>query len=799
MLTAWLLTTPTAGADTMSRLSSRFLARGEQALLEVAVSGAQPGEFPVIPTVDGVEIKSGGRVRTQQLVGRRVEYVFDYLVSSYAIGSHLIPAIEVIAGGVRTRTEPLEFTVFDPDELQWSEAQLGTSSIRYASTFRVMNPHPYTGETTPVEIKVFVPRELFVEDWGIPDFQRDGVTAWRCQPSAMRGQVNLLGQPYVAVAYPSTLSPTRTGAVAIGPATIRLVTTQVVMDGILRRVAQEVNLTVPRLALDARPLPEGAPAGFDNAVGSFKLEVTSNLTKVQEGDPIPLDIVVSGSGNLDTMRPPRPVDATGWKLYDATTEQRGDERRELAGKTVFHQFMRPLDLKAEVPAFRLVYFDPKAAAYQTLTTSPIPLKITPAARPKPAAEPPPAALPVPVERMTDILGVLRGASSNNYGGRRLPGWLGHAMAGLLALGLIAMALWRRAGDRLRHDPVRAARRRDLRVIERWRGDDDTEFLRLAGRFIERWLGAGPTPEVQAVLAERDANCFRQEQPTAAVLDPRRRAAIIKLLRQAAMVWLAICLLGVGTSHAGVAEQATSAVAAYDAANYQQAISLWLQGDSYANLPADTLYNIGNACYRAGSPGHAALYYRRALVRDSGHQEARQNLRFIERKCGAITVHRPDYQYALAAVPLQLWTNMVWTGAWLCLLAVLVFPATAVGSRWRVVALGALVIGPLLGVAGGFGWRYFPDDAQFAPPARQAVIVGANAVLHTDAARTSPPVIDAPVGSLCEVISESGRWAYVAFATKTRGWIPVELLDMVIPTSPPVPPTIPKPPVTAKDA
>ena len=123
----------------------------------------------------------------------------------------------------------------------------GGTRFRYASAFRIMNPRPFDGETTPVEIKIFVPRDLFVEDWGIPDFQRDGVTSWRFQPSAMRGQINLLGMPYVSVAYPSTLTPTRTGKVGIGPATIRLMTTQVVMDGILRRVSQEVNLTVPKL------------------------------------------------------------------------------------------------------------------------------------------------------------------------------------------------------------------------------------------------------------------------------------------------------------------------------------------------------------------------------------------------------------------------------------------------------------------------------------------------------------------------------------------------------------------------
>jgi tetratricopeptide (TPR) repeat protein len=800
VLAIWAGIANSASAEATSRLSTRFLARGEQALLEVAVAGVQPAAPPDIPHVDGVEIRQTGRgVRTQLLPGRKLEYVVEYLVSSYATGRHEIPAFDVTAGGLKSRTEALEFTVFNPDELQWSEALAGETKIRYASTFRVMNPRPYDGETTPVEIKLFVPRELFVEDWGIPDFQRDGVTSWRFQPSAMRGQINLLGQPYVSVAYPSTLTPTRTGKVAIGPATIRLMTTQVVMDGILKRISQEVNLAVPMLEMEAQPLPKGAPEGFENAIGNFKLDVSTSVTEAQEGDPIPVDIVVSGSGNLDSLRPPKPADADGWKSYAATTEQRGDERRQLAGRTVFHQFLRPLEVKAAVPSFRLVYFNPKTAVYQTLTTEPIPLRMTPSLAPKPESATPPEALAVPIERMTDILGILRTAPLARQAAPRLPAWLYHIVCGLIATGLVAKALWMRNGYRLRKDPVRKARMQELRALQRLKNSGDAEFLMSAGRFIESWLGGHPSPEIRAVLATRDAVCFQQEKPGGSIMEPKRRHAILKLLRHAAMLWLVAGLLVCATGQARADDLTSRAVAAYDSAKYDTAISLWLQGGPYADLTAETLYNIGNACYRAGSPGHAALYYRRALARDPGHQEARQNLRFIERKCGSITVHRPDYQYALAKFPLDAWRNLLWGGAWMCGLAALVFPATRPGARARVLAFAALIIGPLCLAVGGLGWRYFPNDAEFSPPARQAVIVGEHAILHADAARTSPEVIDAPPGSLCEVIQESGSWVYVAFASQTRGWLPAELIEKIIPTHAPTPPSIRKPKADGKSA
>lgn len=797
-LTVWSLLCTHSHAQSSSRLSTTFLARGEQALLEVSVVGAQPTEIPEIGLINNVTIRPSGRGPvTRMLPGRKLECVFEYLVSSYEIGKYVIPPIEVAIGGTKNFTEPLDFLIFNPDELQWSEVQAGGKTIRYASSFRTLNQKPFENETLTTEIKVFVPEEMVIEDWGIPDFERDGVAAWRFQPSAMRSRINLLGMRYVSVAYPSTITPTRSGKVGIGPAKIRLTTREVVMDPAPRQVNTEVYLQVPKLEIEAMPLPDRAPEGFENAVGSFKLGASSTVTEVQEGDPITVDLTVSGSGNLDTLRPPALFDASGWKVYGSTTDQRGDERRQLAGSVGFHQSIRPLAMKSEIPPFRLVYFDPKDETYKTLTTGPIPLQM----HPNPTSNLPPLAAAqvssVPLERMTDILAVLHPARLTTTTASTLPTWLGHAIGAMVALGLIVRALALRYNIGRGKDPEQIARSLALREIEKSSPDDDAAFLRLAGAYVEQWMEKNPNPDLQSILAERDAACFRVDKPRS-MFDSKRRTQILNILRKSAVAILFATALGFPRP-ARAADIASQAMSAYESAKYQDAAALWLSAGKFSELSADTLYNIGNTCYRAGSPGQAALYYRRAIDRDSGHAEARQNLRFIERKYGSIAVQRPDYQHAIARLPLTTWQATCWTGWWLGGLALLVFPATRPGARLRLVAVGALIIGPIFASTAALAWHYFPNDAEFAALKNQAVVIEEKVTLHADAARTSPEVIDAPPGSLCEVIGQSGRWAYIAFATKTRGWVPIESIEKILPDHPPTPPQFYKPKPDGKSA
>jgi tetratricopeptide (TPR) repeat protein len=787
-----LSSAPLSGAPVEAEIYSSFLARGEKVLLELKFEGIEPDNIPAFPKMKDVSIEPMGFGPPDMIPGRQIEYRFRYVVSSYKVGQHIIPAVEVVVGGVIHKTAPIPIEVFNPDDLKWNEAkakpEAADETVRYASAIKVSDRKIYLGQTVETEIKIYVPSKMVnsVVDWGVPEFERDGLAVWRYEASPARGEVNLLGQPYVAVSYRSTLSALRSGTVSLGPATIRLTYYKMIFDRFNQRLQLEASLAVPKYDFKVEPLPDGAPEGFDQAVGKFTLGTAIMQTHVMEGEPLALDVIVSGSGNLDTLRSPILTDPTGWKVYDATASQRGDERRELNGVVIFSQFIRPLDMKTSIPPFRLVYFDPEEEKYKTAMSEAIPITMTPAIlRSGLESSGAPQALPIPVERMTDILGLLNSGSLLMEEQPDFTIKIVQIIFTLIALLLIVKSLWMRYGHLLERDETKLQMKKDFQNVIKAESRSGLDFLRNAGAFVEKWLGNEMDGEIGEIVRERDRLCFQKDKQEAA-LPAKRRQQMLRAIRRGAFGLLLFAFLMPPARGEDVMAKATKA---YEAAKYEEAAKLWLDAGPYPKLSADTLYNIGNSAYKMGSPGDAALYYRRALARDASHAEARQNLRFIERKFGSITVTRPAYQYALARVSLETWYSGFRIGSWILLLAVLVFFATRPGNRLRIFGVVGLILAPLIIIFTLLGCHYYPNDAQFAQLSKQAVIVGDKIVLYTDASRTSPEVIDAPPGSLAEVIDESGDWAYVGFATRTRGWVPIEFVKKIIPNQKPEPPKV----------
>ena len=140
------------------------------------------------------------------------------------------------------------------------------------------------------------------------------------------------------------------------------------------------EVVAPALELAVRPLPDGAPAGFDGAVGRFSLDARPEAVS---GDGARVTLTIRGDGNPATLRAPEWPDADGLDIFPPRRHaevQRGGRR--LAAQHRFIYSVVPRDREAtHLPPLAWTYFDPEQHAYRTLTTDPIPLDATSPAAP----------------------------------------------------------------------------------------------------------------------------------------------------------------------------------------------------------------------------------------------------------------------------------------------------------------------------------------------------------------------------------------------------------------------------------
>lgn len=794
-----LLLAPAAFAqDTLrATLDSAFLVKGEvtQLTLEIQTPN-RPLDKPFAATNPDVTIRAmQNGARPGLTPSRQRVFAYTYTVQSFKEGTHEIPSFSITINGRQLRSAPIPIHVAAIGDLTYNTLTSEQTTIKYYSAiFTPSKPH-YERESFPTEVKVYLPEQIGTTNGVVAELEHDGVVAWRFEAVPGTSSIVLPTGNHVGCTFRSTASSIRSGEVQLGPGRARIVLHIRRTEGVFSIVNRTpLNFDVPARTFSALPLPAGAPATFNGAVGAFTVRATADTDELEEGDPIAVRLSVSGSGNLDSL--PAPV-ITGppseWKSYEPSRLERRDERRSASGTVSFSQIIRPLVRKDEVPPFELAYFDPRSARYETARSQPIPFKARPSTKTAPIGLPTPS-LATPVRDMQDILGLvdpLRASAPT-----AAPAWLRywHLLPALLGVALAVQLVRRRLLPMCKPSERERQITRALQLVERSESDR-REFLRASGHFIERWIPpAERDEELTGLLEKRDTDCFRPGDLDNAVPANERRSVLRKLKTSALAAGNVLAVLIIflsGWAHGTETGQLTikQAEQAWDDGSFRVALDLYESLHPDEAPGADILYNIGNCHYRLSEPGKAALYYHRALLANPEHPEARQNLEYLERTLGSIVIVRAPYENTLAGLGRGTWRNTLFAGLWttgLCLLG-----AFALSRTGRIVSWCGVGGGTLVAVLGTSALALYPDDGAFAPATERGIVTSADTInALTEASSAGKKVIEAPPGSLCRILAPRGSWSYVEFADRTRGWLPADQVTPLV--EPPAPQTEQRP-------
>ena len=239
---------------------------------------------------------------------------------------------------------------------------------------------------------------------------------------------------YRVVELRTLLFPSVVGTIAIEPAALTI------PNG--SSGAPSVIESAP-VAVDVRPLPPRAPAGFTGAVGRFSISAETDAATGRVNEPVQLTVKVSGVGNFEALPDPAWPEFAGWRVIESPADaasQVVDGR--LTGSRTYGIALVPEEAgELTIPEIPYVHFNPDQDEYVQAATARIVMSIAdqdglPAPPPTVAA----AAEPDGPE-MRPIKAV---PSSLRQSGRELTGSVAYwAVWGIPLLALAWAVAWRR--------------------------------------------------------------------------------------------------------------------------------------------------------------------------------------------------------------------------------------------------------------------------------------------------------------------------------------------------------------------
>ncbi len=333
-----------------------------------------------------------GRVSTQQTI----RYGLSYTLTPRKTGTLTIPPIAVTVAGKTYTTQALTITIGEPARtiehtLEYT-AEAKTAfvgqPIRLTFTWTVGQDFRGYSITTPTGTDEYDiqpgpnprPPNTDSNDRRFPDVLVNGQRV-----TAIRAQTTHNNAPALAITFDQILIPRKPGMIRLAGARIDVDTVvgqkqrgffdSVFDDSAIveRRYTTSEPFTI---AVSALPT-EGRPADFSGLVGSYGVRLSASPQDAAVGDPIRLQIIVSGPAPTSLIPPldltRQPGFASGWRVpRDPLLPELGPT------EAVFGTDVRArTDKVSEVPPVELNYFDPKTKRYEIARSQPIPLKIRP--------------------------------------------------------------------------------------------------------------------------------------------------------------------------------------------------------------------------------------------------------------------------------------------------------------------------------------------------------------------------------------------------------------------------------------
>ena len=373
---------------------------GNPVYLYVKFFGSQDAPRPEIPAVDGLNIRYVGPQTEITVINGKVSQsiTHTFLVMPRKEGEYKLGPFFIEYNGQAYSASPVTLKVigqpvavssgaasgYNPAASAQAAQGTGSAIKAYAGDvvfieMSVSKEKVYINELVPLTIKLYA-KETGLREIEYPVFEYEGFSAGDWQEPEKTTQL-YKGSRYNVLVFRRDMFGIKDGNFSMGPARVncKVVSRKEARrrssffgrsifdeedffsDAFGRYEVYPIELESDPIQMTVLQFPEaGKPPSFEGAVGNFSMEVSAGPKKVKVGDPVTVKMVISGTGNLDTVTAPKISAGEEFKMYVPQVTKKGRTK-------IYELIMIPkTDKVKNLPPVVFSFFNPDTGQYKTV-------------------------------------------------------------------------------------------------------------------------------------------------------------------------------------------------------------------------------------------------------------------------------------------------------------------------------------------------------------------------------------------------------------------------------------------------
>jgi hypothetical protein len=370
-----------------------------QIVYTVTISGGlRQAPTPELPALDkDWTVYSAGTSRNFSIVNGQVSSSssYRYVLTPRRTGTLTIGRASVTIGNTTVQTDPITINVTaaqggasgapSPGLAPGEERASGSDRELFITT-SVSKKKPYVQEQIILTFR-FYQRVNLLES---PDYTAPTTTGFWSEDLPPQRTFNevINGRRYYVTEVRTALFATAPGTFTISGARLECSVPSVRRNidrdpfslfGQSMFESKRVTLTSDPIEVQVQPLPANAPKEFAGAVGQFTISGRLDKTTIPQGEPVTLNVEVTGVGNVKTVPDLTFPVLQEFKVYDSSSSSEVSKDGGIVrGRKSYQQILVPLKAGSlTVPPVSLAYFDPSVGDYRTVQTQSFAIQVTP--------------------------------------------------------------------------------------------------------------------------------------------------------------------------------------------------------------------------------------------------------------------------------------------------------------------------------------------------------------------------------------------------------------------------------------